>query len=60
MPRLIIEFEQADLRNDIEWFDKYYEINKIQLNKHFQMTNGVFDWKNFKDCKKKRFITNNT
>jgi len=47
MTRLIIEFERADLKNDIEWFEKNYEMNKGKLNKHFQMTYGVFEWKNF-------------
>lgn len=49
---IITLFERADMRNDVEWFDKYFEKNYQELHMHFRITDGIFDWKNFKAWKK--------
>ena len=55
---ITIQFERADLRNDTDWFNTYYEVNKERLYRHFQATDFVFSWKNFKNWKKSAYDEN--
>lgn len=55
---LHIQFERAELRNDIEWFNTHYETNRDTLYRHFQATNFIFSWDNFINWKKHAYDVN--
>ena len=53
MPTSIVTlFERADMRNDTKWFDEYFEKNYQILHMHYRITDGIFDWNNFKAWKR--------
>ena len=51
---LHIQFERAEMSNNLNWFDEFYDTNKQFLDKHLLMTDWMFMWENFKEWKRKR------
>jgi len=47
-----VQFERAEMTNDVNWFDAFYDKNKIFLDTHLFITDGVFTWENFKEWKR--------
>ncbi len=48
-----IDFERADMQNDIEFFDNLDETMKDFCITHVESTKGVFEFENYKNWLKK-------